>query len=416
MKKLLAFILIFTVLLSCSSCESETPYNIVHVTDLHFAGREYHDYEGFFFETNDNNGSGKQMLYLDDIVDAFVEEMKELKPDCIVITGDTSFTGARVSHQLLKDKLQVLRDSGITVLILPGNHDIVKYSFTYLDGEYQQTDVVPKEEYPEFYADFGYGEAISKDNSSLSYVYDTGKGIRIFMLDTMIVHGVVYGQLNIGTMQWLERELKACVEAGDSPIVAGHHNLLEHNPRFNMSYRLGNFDDVEELLTKYGCSLYLSGHLHTQHIVQNENITDIVGGAFAVYPHRYGVIEYYPDRWDYESRSTDVANYAESIGSTDENLLNYDEYGYNFFYRNAYNQGYDILSTVITDKELLEKYADFTARVNVAYFGGDFSEVDLSIGEDFMRDSVGCRWNSYMGYILETAKDCLTCSYPVKGE
>ncbi len=412
MKKLAVLLISFIFLFSLSSCESgPAPLEIAFITDVHFAGRKYHDYEGFYYETNEFNGSGKQMEYLDDIFDAFIAEMKEQKPEYLIITGDNTFTGARVSHEIFREKLSVLRDEGIVILTLPGNHDIVKYSFTYLDGTYQQTDVLGEDEYREFYSDFGYGEAISLDNSSLSYVYDTGKGVRIFMLDTMIVHGVVYGQLDIGTMQWLEKELKACVEAGDSPIVAGHHNLLEHNKRFNVSYRLGNCDDVEALLTKYGCSLYLSGHLHTQHIVQNENITDIVGGAFAVYPHYYGIIEYTPDKWEYNAYATDVEGYASSVGSTDENLISYSDFGYNFFYKNAYSQGYENLSAVITDEELLEKYADFTAKVNVAYFSGDFSGIDLSIGEDFVKDSEGARWNSYIGGILEDTESKLYCSY-----
>ncbi len=253
MKKLFALLLVFVMLFSFSACESEKALEIVHVTDLHFAGREYHDYEGFFFEANDSNGTGKQMRYLDDLVDAFIEEMKELKPEYIIITGDSTYTGAKISHELLAEKLQTLRDLGIVILMLPGNHDIVTRSFTYLDGEYQLTDVLSQEEYKEFYSDYGYGEAISSDTNSLSYVYNTGKGTRIFMLDTMVVHGVLYGQLNIGTMQWLEKELYACIEAGDSPIVAGHHNLLEHNPRFNvvtalaMPIKLKNFLQNTEL-------------------------------------------------------------------------------------------------------------------------------------------------------------------------
>lgn len=412
MKILIHLILSLVLILSLSCCEPKpAPLEIAFVTDIHLAGREYHDYEGFFYETNEFNGSGKQMEYLDDIFDAFISEMKETKPDYLIISGDSTFTGAKVSHELFRQKLNPLREEGIVILTIPGNHDIVKHSFTYLDGTYQPTDVLSKDEYKEFYSDFGYGEAISQDDYSFSYVYDTGKGVRFFMLDTMIVQGIVYGQLSIGTMHWLEDELKACVEAGDSPIVAGHHNLLEHNARFNVSYRLGNCDDVEALLVKYGASLYLSGHLHTQHIVQKENITDIVGGAFAVFPHNYGIIEYTPNEWVYSARATNVEKYAKSIECTDNNLLNYNEFGYNFFYKNAYSQSYNNLSSIITDDELLKKYADFTAKVNVAYFGGDFSDIDLSLSDNFINDTSGTRWNSYIKSILSNTESQLFCSY-----
>ena len=128
--------------------------------------------------------------------------------------------------------------------------------------------------------------------------------------------------------EWLEKELSACIEAGDIPVVAGHHNLLEHNKMFNFGYMLNNSSEVEELLSRYGVSLYLSGHMHTQHIAQNENITDIVGGAFPVYPHRYGIINFNKDGWTYKSKMTDVSAYAKKTESTDDSLLNYSDYGY----------------------------------------------------------------------------------------
>ncbi len=409
-KRFLSVIFVFIAVLSLSSCKKEDPLDIVHITDIHLAGREYFEYDGVFAEYNDTNGSGKQMKYIDDIFDAFIEEMKERKPDCIVITGDSTYAGAKESHIALTEKLRILTEEGIKILVLPGNHDIEFPAYVFQEGEYRETTTLSPEEYREMYAEFGYSGGVSYDESSLSYVYDTGKGVRIFMLDTNFAYGILYGSFSDEKMDWLTKELEACKEAGDIPLAAGHHTILEHNKRFNFGYRIGNSDDVEKLLSDYGCNLYLCGHMHTQHIVQNENLTDIVGGALSVYPHRYGVIKYSKEGWTYESMTTDVESYAQSVGIENPDLLGYSEYGYNFFYGNAYSQAKESLSYVIDDSELVEKYADFTGKLNVAYFGGTYSDIDLELAEQFLKDAEGSSWCSYVEFIIANPQDHISCS------
>ncbi|MBQ5327576.1 MAG: metallophosphoesterase [Oscillospiraceae bacterium] len=412
MKKIISVLLTVIMLLSFAGCNSDkNNLDVVVITDIHFAGNEFFHYEGYYAESNDTNGSGKQMKYLDDILDAFIDEMKTRKPDYILMTGDNTFDGAKESHFALTEKLRALVDEGITILNIPGNHDIKNTAYIFPNGGYEKTESLTPEEYREVYANFGYTGGISYDENSLSYVYDTGKGVRFFMMDTNASYGLLYGEIIKEKYEWLEKELSACIEAGDIPVVAGHHNLLEHNKMFNFGYMLNNSPDVVELLERYGVSLYLSGHMHTQHIAQNENITDIVGGAFSVYPHRYGIINFNKDGWTYKSKMTDVSAYAKKTESTDDSLLNYSDYGYAFFYNNAYKQGLEALSSVIKDPELLEKYADFSAKLNVAYFGGVFSDIDLSLSEQFIEDSAGTRWGFYMSYILNDTKDNVYCQH-----
>ena len=145
-------------------------------------------------------------------------------------------------------------------------------------------------------------------------------------------------------------------------------------------------------------------------------MTDIVTGGFCVYPHRYGVIEFSGESWTYESKATDVAAFAESIGSDNPDLLGYSDYGYNFFYKNAYDQAKGAVSSVITDEELIEKYSDFSAKLNVAYFGGTFSDIDLSIAEDFLSAAEGTGWGSYMNSVLLDTKDNIYCQWPIETE
>ena len=415
MKKLLAIILI--LILSLSGCSfKEKPLKIVTITDPHFTGKESFSYEGTFAAANDNNGTGKQIKYIEEIFDAFVFQMLSEKPDYIIITGDIAFDGAKVSHLAFREKLLPLSEAGIKILVLPGNHDITGGAYIFSDGEAQISDSVTPEEFREIYSEFGYSGGISYDENSLSYVYDTGKGIRIFMLDTNLMYGVTLGQISPETLEWLEKELALCAESGSIPVVAGHHSLLSHNPRFDLSYKLGNGDEVSELVTEFGGTLYLCGHLHTQHFVQNETFTDIVTGGFCVYPHRYGSIEISSDGWKYEAKETDVVKYSEENKIEDENLLGYDSYGYNFFYNGAYVQAKEAIYSVISDQELAEKYSVFSAQLNVAYFGGVFSDLDLSFAEEFISATEGTGWSSYMKTILLDTKDNIYCQWPIETE
>ncbi len=417
MKKIVALILAFIMTFSFFGCSSEKDsLKIVTITDTHFTGYDHFSYEGTFFEANDSNGTGKQVRYNEDLLDAFIHEMLVEKPDFIIATGDLVFNGAKVSHLAFAEKLKTLSEAGIKVLVLPGNHDITGYAFTFPDGEPETAEIITPEEFKEIYSDFGYTGAVSYDPNSLSYVYDTGKGTSIFMLDTNVTYGVALGNLSKKSVEWLEEQLISCKESGNHPIVAGHHSLLSHNPRFDFTYKLGNGEEVANLITEYGANLYLCGHLHTQHYVQNENLTDIVGGAFCVYPHRYGVINYKGESWEYEAKATDIVSYAESIGSTDENLLNYSDYGYNFFYDSAYDQAKETIYSVVEDPELAEKYSVFSAKLNVAYFGGVFSDLDLSFAEEFISATEGTGWSSYMKTVLLDTKDNIYCQWPVETE
>ncbi len=415
MKKALAIILIF--ILTFAGCSfKEKPLKIVTITDPHFTGKESFSYEGTFAAANDNNGTGKQIKYIEEIFDAFICQMLSEKPDYIIITGDLAIDGAKVSHLALKEKLLPLSESGIKILVLPGNHDITGGAYIFPDGEAQLSDSVTPEEFKEIYSEFGYSGGISYDENSLSYVYDTEKGIRIFMLDTNLMYGVTLGQIGSKTFEWLEKELALCAEAGDIPVVAGHPSLLSHNPRFDLSYKLGNGDEVSELVTEFGGTLYLCGHLHTQHFVQNENLTDIVTGGFCVYPHRYGSIEISSDGWKYEAKETDVVKYAEENKIEDKNLLEYNDYGYDFFFNGAYAQAKEAVSSVISDPELAEKYSVFSAQLNVAYFGGVFSNLDLSFVDEFISATEGTGWGSYMKTVLLDTKDNVYCQWPIETE
>lgn len=404
---LLIGILLFSALPGCSKKVEAAPVSIVTATDLHFAGRDSYTYTGTFQQDSETNGSGKQMQYLDDILDAFINEMLEEKPDYILLTGDLTFIGAKASHEALAQRLTDLTAAGFQVLVVPGNHDICSGSYILPQGEPVETPSVTAEEFREIYAEFGYSGGISYDENSLSYVYDTGKGSWIFMLDTNFHYGSSLGELSSETMSWLKNQLRRCKRAGAYPLLAGHHNLMVHNERFKTGYVMGNGSEIQSLAKAYGGNLYLSGHMHLQHIAQEEGVTDIAGGSLAVYPHRYGKLTLNGSQWEYDAQATDVSGYAKAVGLKDPNLLNYDDFGYHFFYDRTFDHAKEALSETISDENILFRLCDLIAKANVHYFGGTAAEIDrndAALLQEFAPDTF---WTDYLETIFASDEDNL---------
>ena len=69
------------------------------------------------------SGDGKQMNYMSEIPDAFIEDVIKEQPDGFILSGDLTFNGEKKSHDDLAEKLKKVEKSGVPVMVIPGNHD-----------------------------------------------------------------------------------------------------------------------------------------------------------------------------------------------------------------------------------------------------------------------------------------------------
>ncbi|HBG12377.1 MAG TPA: metallophosphoesterase, partial [Clostridium sp.] len=82
-------------------------------------------------------------------------------------------------------KLENLEEKGVKVLVIPGNHDINNYfSASYFGKEKEVADIVDPEGFYDIYRRFGYDQARSRDEDSLSYVYELDEKNWLLMLDS----------------------------------------------------------------------------------------------------------------------------------------------------------------------------------------------------------------------------------------
>lgn len=333
-------------------------------TDLHYLSKELTDY-GPLFQTMIHQSDGKMTEYEEELLDAFVDQIKTEKPDALILTGDLTFDGAKISHRGLREKLKKLREVGIKVYVLPGNHDMCKQNdaYRFLGEQMCPEEGLTREEFPGFYMDFGYGDALSRDKDSLSYIVQPAAGIRLFFLD---VNGASrYNELTRESLVWLEKQLKKATREGAICLSFSHQNLLIHNEIVSSSFLMGNYEKVRNILEKYGVPIHFSGHMHVQNIKREANITEIITSSLLISPNQYGVIAIEDSDIFYEVKQVDVSEWAKRNGSQNVDLLNFSDYARQFFF--------DINFKALLDGEDAEKEKEviqFFVQINYAYYCG----------------------------------------------
>lgn len=368
------------------------PLHLAVASDLHYLSQQLTD-NGPLFQELVARGDGKLMLDIDQITEAFVDQMIVERPDVLILSGDLSFNGEYQSHADLAEKLMRIRDAGIPVLVLPGNHDIaVSRTFRFEGEGYEPVRNTSADEFRELYKDFGYRQALSVDDCSGSYVYEVRSDLRIIMLDT---NSYITNLFPEKSLSWLEKQLKAAKKAGAGVITVSHQNLLLHNSLFSSGYRISNGMELELLLKKYQVVANLSGHMHIQHLM-DDGIPEVLTSPLSLVPCRWGSLCWDVSGLSYEAKSVDVAAWAEKQGLLDEHLLHFADYASESFYQNSYRQILDSFAASGLSAETVERMACCFAETNLAYFTGEnLDREKLSAELDF--------WVQAAGEGLETA-------------
>lgn len=388
-----ALLLAFSLLFSACSTPDEPPLlpagravKIITATDLHYIAPELVNGSSLFARIL-NSSDGKQMDYIGEVVDAFLSEVDAEQPDALILSGDITYNGEKLSHQRLAEKLTAVRAAGISVFVVPGNHDISNPNAYLFDGEEQlRTDSVNAKEFAQIYADCGY-QALSRDRESLSYSVPLSPELRLILLDTASYkendkrdRPDNAGIVRDSTLRWLERQLKQAQKDDAEPVIISHHNLLAHNPLFVDGYVIDNAEQVVALYRKYGVHMNLSGHIHVQNMAEDNGLWDIATASLAVHPTQYGVVEFTPgQKLRYHTQRVDVAGWAAREAKTDANLLDFAEYSRDFFWKSSYRREYwTILGLDLTVEEKKAVSALFS-DANVAYFAGRVAEVQKEL-------------------------------------
>ncbi|MBR5094335.1 MAG: metallophosphoesterase [Oscillospiraceae bacterium] len=385
-----------------ASLLSDAGLRVVVASDLHYLAPELTDHGAYFWRVMEN-GDGKITEYCDEILDAFLAEVLAEQPDALILTGDLSFNGALESHRALAEKLRAVEDAGIPVLVLPGNHDVYRSNAAAFigDGYEPRTSATP-EDFLDIYRGYGFDEALSMDEESLSYAAGIGEGMRVLMLDADTLHD--YCSLSAQTLDWVGTQLDAAEAAGERMLVCCHQDLYQHSSMFHVGYVLNCTEELQRILREHGVPLFLSGHMHIQHIMTEDGLTEICSSALTMGACQYGVLQFDGDAIRYETRPVDVSAWARSQGREDPAILDLASYAADAMARRTRTQTESQLQQLGYTTEQIRSMSEYACTLNNAYFAGDLRGLEaLDPNGELM--ALWKQSGTFFGTYLETLQD-----------
>lgn len=239
---------------------------------------------------------------------AYVDTIKALRPELVVIPGDLTKDGEFLSHQTVAGKLQELLDLGIPTLVIPGNHDLENDNGRiYTSSGKQRVDGFTPEQFEQVYYNFGLKEAIARDPISLSYVCEPINGIWFIGIDdcripsrgdTQYGDGE-YGRIRPATLEWILAQADQAKEEGKVVVAAIHHQLIYHyngQERVMASAATENGDSIARLFADHGIKVVLTGHMHVPNVSRlpgfesDDILTEVNLPSTICYPSQYALL------------------------------------------------------------------------------------------------------------------------------
>ena len=358
---ILALLMILTVIpMNAAAAEeisdtlsAEEPFKFGFVSDLHYYPKVLTgDYcDAFMTEAESSIGRNvyQSEALLESALAAYAEHAKENGMKYLIVSGDLTSNGEYKAHVELAKRLEKFEsDTGIQVIAINGNHDIVKpEAETFESGEAKESRTLSPKEFLELYKNLGYDLAyhryMPKDGkiaNMLSYSVRLG-GNRFIIMDTGIYSpdvtkngyygGETAGCLTDDCLDWVISEINDAKACGDTVIGISHHNFAYH---FRAEYKIlrgfviNNFEKLGETLADAGMHFNLSGHIHQSDIAQvisdnGETLTEICCPSLSSFPNFFREMSVSTDKngkitVDTESFDVDCVKPVEVNGYTYE--------------------------------------------------------------------------------------------------
>ena len=298
----LYFILIFPFLAFTADTNSAFPdypeVKFIVMSDLHYMDFSLIS-EGKAFQNYLDNDR-KLLRESREILNEAITFINSKDADFVLIPGDLTKDGEKISHLRLAELLTTISHSGKKVFVVPGNHDInVPDAYSYSGDTRERVPTITPAEFSQIYESFGYGDAIFRDKNSLSYVAEPVEGLWLLGLDACRYsenpvegHPVTGGRFSKETMEWLKEVLREARKQNKSLIAMMHHGVLEHykkQKKYYGDYVVDNHRRVAALLAESGVKIVFTGHYHAQDITMKEFgkdnfILDIQTGSLVTFP------------------------------------------------------------------------------------------------------------------------------------
>jgi predicted phosphodiesterase len=240
------------------------------------------------------------------ILEQITTELIQARPQIVLIAGDLTKDGERVSHEGFVAYLQRLKAAGAQVFVCPGNHDINNpYAVSFDGAATNRVASISPADFAALYADFGYGTARARDPASLSYVAEPVPGLWILSMDSCHYDAVsnatspyAGGSFDAARLDWITSQLAAARAQGKTVLGLMHHGILEHfvgQKSLFPEYVLDDWQSVAAQFAGMGLKVVFTGHYHAQDVVQTRfpggDLYDVETGSATMYPCSYRLLD-----------------------------------------------------------------------------------------------------------------------------
>lgn len=324
-------------------------------------------------------GSDRKLLKeTAELLELAIDDVLASGVDFVLIPGDLTKDGEVVNHEAVSTALGRLRDAGVEVYVVPGNHDADNPEAFEFDGaEKIPVPSVSQDEFPRVYRDFGYGEARMRDETSLSYVAEPVDGLWLLALDATRSEEnepggteVTAGAFTQAQVDWIEQVLQDARAEGAAVIAMMHHGVVEHwdgQAKLHPEYLVEDYPSVGALLASYGVRAVFTGHYHAQDVARADFgdhgfLYDIETGSLATAPC--------PIRYC-EISADELAVRSETIVDRVRPGTSYGADARAFVLETVASEAYDVSRGYNVAEDQSRYIADHVAPAFVAHYEGD---------------------------------------------
>lgn len=250
------------------------------------------------------NQDPKLLQYSAAVFAKVVAELKDQKPDILLVPGDLTKDGELVSHRAVAAYLAQFEAMGTKVFVVPGNHDINNAKAAQYSGD--MSTPVPRttaKDFEKIYSRFGYHDGSEQDPASLSYLAKPYKDLWILAIDASKYESygptgdIPDGEIKPATMKWMLKKLEEAKRQNITVYAMMHQNLVEHytnQTELDPGYVIDDWQNKVKTLMEAGLRIIFTGHYHANDITaythNGATLYDIETGSLVTAPMPYRLV------------------------------------------------------------------------------------------------------------------------------
>ncbi|MGH9156517.1 MAG: metallophosphoesterase family protein [Acidimicrobiales bacterium] len=219
------------------------------------------------------------------LLEAAVNEVLAIEPDLVVVGGDLTTDGYAGEFRTAQRYLQPLFDRGLTMVVVPGNHDSKNVGYLHFRDTFGAGDVAGKGD-----------QVMTITPQAAANGYESMR-VQVVAIDSS-KPDLAEGEVGRERYPWIAERF---APDADFRIFVLHHHLVPVPGTGRERNTVWDAGDVLALLGDLNVDLVLSGHKHVPHVWLLDHVLVVNSGTVSSHRLRgytrpsYNVLEVTPD-------------------------------------------------------------------------------------------------------------------------